>query len=385
MPEQAQPWEREPVMTWNAGSPTQVGNGPRYGNSALPSYITNRRILDAYGIVPEQVTPARAAVAAVPDRYDAKGGVLLQRGTPAVAATPETRTPAYAYPGGSPATGGAASQAAPSTPATAATPATPGAAAASPGSTAGQHYMTGSGDNWQMAQAYNQLPRSRNPYTYGMSSQGEHQFFVPSNPADDPATAATSGNRQIGDTGLTADEMMARIYQQGQDTQRTSNYAFGAADGGTIPPANGIGLHRGYNGHVRGPGSHGGVPKFAGGGLIDSETPGRADQVNADVPAGTYIVPADVVSALGQGNTAAGGKAIDAMIEHLNRARRQQAPTPQDGYARGGKVPVRLSGGEYAISPEHVTQAGGADALDKLVMMVRQDLAKKAQTLPPPR
>ncbi len=49
-------------------------------------------------------------------------------------------------------------------------------------------------------------------------------------------------------------------------------------------------------------------------GLLNSAGPGRTDTINTNVPAGAYVVPADVVSGLGEGNTLAGSAVIDRMF-----------------------------------------------------------------------
>ena len=125
---------------------------------------------------------------------------------------------------------------------------------------------------------------------------------------------------------------------------------------------------------ARGPGSRGGVEvKFATGGPVPGATPGRADLVNATVPAGTYILPADVVSGMGQGNSAAGIQALHALFAQLPKS---PAPT-QD-------AKVRLSGGEFAVTPEMLMQLGSAQ-LDNLVKSVRQQSAQAVASMPPPR
>lgn len=50
------------------------------------------------------------------------------------------------------------------------------------------------------------------------------------------------------------------------------------------------------------------------GGLINSAIPGRTDRHNIDVPSGSYVLPADVVSGLGEGNTMAGAAVVQKMF-----------------------------------------------------------------------
>lgn len=46
------------------------------------------------------------------------------------------------------------------------------------------------------------------------------------------------------------------------------------------------------------------------GGLIDAPIHGRTDKIRLNIPSGSYVLPADIVSAVGQGNTMAGAHAI---------------------------------------------------------------------------
>lgn len=128
--------------------------------------------------------------------------------------------------------------------------------------------------------------------------------------------------------------------------------------------------------------------RYARGGVvghIKSKTPGRADAVPTRAPQGTYIVPADVVSSLGQGNTAAGVAYLDRAVGGLTKGRRG------GNYASGGQVPIQASGGEYAIHPDAVAALGGgsdelgAKKLDALIAQVRQQTARVMPNLPGPR
>lgn len=65
-------------------------------------------------------------------------------------------------------------------------------------------------------------------------------------------------------------------------------------------------------------------------GLLRGASPGQADNMNAALSHGEYVVDADVVSALGDGNTEAGAKKLDGMREQV-RAHKRGAPK--------GKIP----------------------------------------------
>src|SRR5258705_8648156 len=49
-------------------------------------------------------------------------------------------------------------------------------------------------------------------------------------------------------------------------------------------------------------------------GPLHSHVPGRTDKINLNVKPGSYVVPADVVSILGEGNTLAGTVVLRAMF-----------------------------------------------------------------------
>lgn len=157
-----------------------------------------------------------------------------------------------------------------------------------------------------------------------------------------------------------------------------------------------------------------------GGGLIGSSGPGRTDIHNASVPAGSYILPADVISGLGEGNTMAGARIWDQILQsgpygiplgHTPRGglgiqhppapfQEQHSPvsfTPPKftlaagGVARGQPwVPVKLAGGEVHVMPQDVARIGGGDIdrgmqiLDEFVKHVRKKTVKTLRHLPGP-
>ena len=123
-------------------------------------------------------------------------------------------------------------------------------------------------------------------------------------------------------------------------------------------------------------------PRLTTGPLV-SDVPGRTDALPVDVPDGSYVVPADVVSALGQGNTLAGHKALKGMLTPKGPVKHKRIPAPK--YADGGPVPIAAAGGEYVCSPEEVEAAGGHKALDMFVKQVRAANIAHLASLPGPK
>ena len=159
----------------------------------------------------------------------------------------------------------------------------------------------------------------------------------------------------------------------------------------------------------------GGTPCHSG--IINMAVGGRTDHIPMNVLEGSYVLPADIVSGLGEGNTMAGSKVLDAMMktgpagvklpsfrasprfpEPTYTAPRQNPYEPPKVAARGGKmesnlrpVPIVAAGGEYVVSPDVVTALGNGDMnkgheyLDNFVKYVRSHLVKTLSKLPGPR
>jgi len=150
-------------------------------------------------------------------------------------------------------------------------------------------------------------------------------------------------------------------------------------------------------------------------GIINMAVGGRTDHIPMNVLEGSYVLPADIVSGLGEGNTLAGSKILDNMFQSgpygakIPNARANpkfpSAPsmggstTNTPARAAGGRsmsptskpVPIVAAGGEYVVHPETVTQLGkgdmnaGHEYLDNFVKYVRAHTAKTLQNLPGPR
>jgi len=172
-------------------------------------------------------------------------------------------------------------------------------------------------------------------------------------------------------------------------------------------------------------------PKRAEGGGITGPllgtTDGRADDIDTSVPNGSHIIPSDVVSSLGEGNSVAGAAKLSKMfpnsakpkapsikmassrIPNMPRIPQQSIPripkmphtlrmrhmpgSPR-GLMAGGhssKVNVKLSDGEFAIHPhdvQHVAGDGdlerGHRALDAFILHVRHADIERRKHLPGP-
>jgi hypothetical protein len=141
-------------------------------------------------------------------------------------------------------------------------------------------------------------------------------------------------------------------------------------------------------------------------GLLTGATPGRADQIKTTAPGGAYIIPADVIAGLGEGNTLAGARVMDEMMRsgplgtpmpRGSAGRGPPRPPAPLHEAKGGgiggsrRTPVALSHGEYVVQPEDVARVfGDGDmkrghrVLDRWVVHMRAKHIKKLKSLPGP-
>ncbi|HQU11402.1 MAG TPA: NUDIX domain-containing protein, partial [Acidiphilium sp.] len=75
------------------------------------------------------------------------------------------------------------------------------------------------------------------------------------------------------------------------------------------------------------------------GGLLSTAGHGRTDNLPINIPAGSYVLPADIVSAIGQGNTLAGAHAIEEAVSG---------------------APYHADGGPYGAAGPDITRGHGA-------------------------
>lgn len=104
------------------------------------------------------------------------------------------------------------------------------------------------------------------------------------------------------------------LLQAGQNQQSWQPYYGVAAKGGRINTALHVAKRYARGGKVEHEPQDHEFRDFARGGLIDSPVPGRTDKLALKVKSGTYIIPADIVSGLGEGNTKAGTAALDRLF-----------------------------------------------------------------------
>lgn len=155
-------------------------------------------------------------------------------------------------------------------------------------------------------------------------------------------------------------------------------------------------------------------------GPIHSAVSGRTDHLPMTVPSGSYVIPADIISAMGEGNTASGFKQMrrmfsgapyqagnpygggdapynekmDALKNHsISPSPHLLAPVPVERAAGGATKGVQIvaAGGEYVLTPEEVMAIGEGDmetghrVLDEFVKRMRKKTIKTLQKLPGPK
>ena len=121
-------------------------------------------------------------------------------------------------------------------------------------------------------------------------------------------------------------------------------------------------------------------------GPIHSPVAGRTDHLPMHVPSGAYVIPADIISAMGEGNTMSGFSIFNEVMRKYGH-KPQSAPTstPTTG------IPIVAAGGEYVIPPEVVIAIGdgeinvGHAELDKFVKKMRARTINTLKNLPGPK
>jgi hypothetical protein len=145
-------------------------------------------------------------------------------------------------------------------------------------------------------------------------------------------------------------------------------------------------------------------------GPIRSAVAGRTDHIPLTVASGSYVLPAQHVSHLGENNTESGftrlnhmfstgpfGMALPRMGRGAGLPRAPQIPRSAVGLAQGGipgeggeGVGIMAAGGEYVIPPHIVRVIGGGNIrhghqiLDAWVLATKKKHAKTIAKLPGP-
>jgi len=182
------------------------------------------------------------------------------------------------------------------------------------------------------------------------------------------ADIALSGVKDAGivDGGLDRDPQQraqmaaeaAASQQRGDDSRDIGNEGRGGDDGG----GRGEGLAGGYDK------AEGGLLGLAKGGMRS----------------GGFVVPADVVAMIGEGNTEAGYKRIKAMVPDATAIKGKdggQSDTVKTSIE--GKQPARVAHGEMYIPPETVKSLGGAKKLYAMMDRVRQQATGSKKQIKP--
>ena len=140
-------------------------------------------------------------------------------------------------------------------------------------------------------------------------------------------------------------------------------------------------------------------------GPIHSAVAGRTDHLPMHVASGSYVIPADIISAMGEGNSMAGFKVAKSIFSMAGPYDKNVGAMPYGGSempydqpapkrAAGGEVdavPIVAAGGEYVIPPEDVERIGSGDldhghkVLDAFVKKMRKKTIRTLQSLPGPK
>jgi len=139
------------------------------------------------------------------------------------------------------------------------------------------------------------------------------------NPATNPFFLPGSGEQeqQASDPQTNLSKLSAMLKDFDKSTSPTMTGGFGASDVASRIAQ----LTSGLQPHVMR-----GALGYAAGGYAGGASGGQADAIPAKLSSGEYVMDADVVSALGDGNNEAGAKKLDAMREQVRTHKRSASP-----------------------------------------------------------
>lgn len=144
-------------------------------------------------------------------------------------------------------------------------------------------------------------------------------------------------------------------------------------------------------------------------GFLHSSVPGRTDKLPITVGGGSYVLPADHVAALGQGNSNAGANIVSKMfksgpygsaptalkgtgarVPHLNLSAKAPKLARGGHESHGKPTPIIAAGGEIVLSPEQIIKRfgnleKGHKALDNWINTTRKKHIKTLRGLKPPK
>lgn len=133
-------------------------------------------------------------------------------------------------------------------------------------------------------------------------------------------------------------------------------------------------------------------------GLLKSDVPGRTDRLDITVEPDSYVIPADVVSGLAQGNTQGGAKIFEQILDALETSHMASGGRIKNPHVvsigmrhRKNPVPILAAGGEYVVPFNKVAMIGNGNVrkghaiLDRMVRHVRRSVAKRMLKLPGPK
>jgi len=133
-----------------------------------------------------------------------------------------------------------------------------------------------------------------------------------------------------------------------------------------------------------GPGSNYGGEGEAAGGLIQLADGGLMGLAKGGMRSGGFVIPADVVSMVGEGNTDAGYKRIKSMVPGATAIKGKdggQSDTVKTSIE--GKQRARVAHGEMYVPPETVKRMGGAKKLYAMMDRVRQQATGSKKQIKP--
>jgi hypothetical protein len=130
-------------------------------------------------------------------------------------------------------------------------------------------------------------------------------------------------------------------------------------------------------------------------GPLKAAIPGRTDRLPIHVLSGSYVLPADIVSGLAEGNTEAGFEVIKRMVRDVESKGGRVGMINKYGLQGHYHEPESLvgcivAGGEYILTPKEVEAFGDGDlgkghqVLDAFVKSQRKKTIKALRKLPPP-